>query len=187
MATLISGNPGAGKTTLTAELLRRGVRAMDADAVPGLAAWLDSEGAVVGDGSLRPTPQLLADCYWGWSAPRVDEVVEALGPTGVLLGIAVNQWDFTDRFDRLVLLELDETTQQDRIRSRDPLFQQQIQDGLPVLQARMIERGAARIDATRPAEVVADAVVALLAEHARPRGSRADGTLRERQETRILP
>lgn len=142
---------------------------MDADAVPGLAAWLDRDGAVVGDGSLQPTSELLAGCCWGWSAPRVDEVVEELGTTGILLGIAVNQWNFIDRFDRLVLLELDEATQRDRVRSRHPLFRKQIEDGLPILQSQMIERGAARIDATQPTTLVADAVVELLAEQMRLR------------------
>ncbi|ROQ40011.1 dephospho-CoA kinase [Frondihabitans sp. PhB188] len=162
MAYLVSGNPGAGKSTLTAELVRRGVRALDSDAVDGLAAFMDASGAVVGDHTLPVTPELLADFYWGWSAARLDDVLDELGSDGVLLGIAVNQWDFTDRFDRLVLLELDEATQHDRVLTRHPLDRQQIAAGLPVMQAQMIERGAARIDARQPTATVADELQALL-------------------------
>jgi hypothetical protein len=159
---LVSGNPGSGKSTLTTELERRGHRA-DADAVPGLAAWLDADGAVVGDGSLKPTPELLATCFWGWSGARLDQVLVELGNDGILLGIAVNQWEFIERFDRLVLLELDLVTQRERISYRDRLFREQIEDGLPVFQAQMLEHGAARVDATRATTDVADAVTRSLA------------------------
>jgi hypothetical protein len=168
VVTFVSGNPGAGKSTLTLELVRRGYRAIDADAAPGLAAWMDKNGAVVGDDSRQPTPELLAECFWGWSGQRLSEVLEEAGPTGFLLGIAVNQWDFIDRFDSLVLLELDEVTQRDRVASRDPLFQRQIQAGLPLLQAQMIERGADRIDATQATTAVADAVIERTAERQTP-------------------
>jgi hypothetical protein len=145
------------------ELARRGYRALDADRVPGLAASLNSDGAVVGDASLQPTRELLATCFWGWSGARLDEVLEELGSEGILLGIAVNQWAFIERFDRLVLLELDEVTQRQRVASRDPLFQQQIEDGLPVFQAQMLEHGAARVDATQGTTAVAEAVIEALA------------------------
>ena len=168
MVTFVSGNPGSGKSTLTSELVRRGYRAADADAMPGLAAWMDQDGAVVGDGSMQPTPELLSEWFWGWSGTRLDEVLEDLGPTGFLLGIAVNQWEFIDRFDHLVLLELDEVTQRNRVASRDPLLQKQIQDGLPILQARMIQRGATRVDARRSTVAIADAVIALTAARPSP-------------------
>jgi hypothetical protein len=162
MATLISGNPGSGKSTLTALLRSRGLYALDADVVPGLAAWMNSAGEVVGDGSLQPSPELLATCFWGWARPRVEEVARELGEDGVLLGIAVNQWDSTDLFDRLVLLELDAVTQHERVASRDALFQEQIAAGLPVMQAQMVARGAHRIDAKRTPEEVTDEVVTFL-------------------------
>jgi hypothetical protein len=162
MATLISGNPGSGKSTLTALLRSRGIHALDADVVPGLAAWMNSAGEVVGDGSLQPTPELLATCFWGWARPRVEEVARELGEDGVLLGIAVNQWDSTDLFDRLVLLELDTATQRERVASRDALLRDQIAAGLPVMQAQMVAHGAHRIDARRTTEEVADDAVAFL-------------------------
>jgi hypothetical protein len=138
VASLVSGNPGSGKSTLTLELQRRGYRALDADRVPGLAAWLNSDGAVIGDGSLTPTRELLATCFWGWSGARLDEVLVDLGSDGILLGIAVNQWEFIERFNRLVLLELDPVTQGERVSSRDRLFREQIEDGLLRLKPRPI-------------------------------------------------
>lgn len=163
MASLVSGNPGSGKSTLTSELQRRGYRALDADLVPGLAAWLNADGAIVGDASMTPTRELLATCFWGWSAARLDEVLVELGGQGILLGIAVNQWEFIERFDRLVLLELDLVTQRERVSSRDGLFREQIENGLPVFQAQMLECGAARADATQSTSDVADAVIHFLA------------------------
>jgi len=142
MATLISGNPGSGKSTLTALLRSRGIYALDADVVPSLAAWLNSANEVVGDGSLQPSPELLATCFWGWARPRVEEVARELGEGGVLLGIAVNQWDSTDLFDRLVLLELDAVTQRERVASRDALFREQIATGLPAMQAQWVHTRA---------------------------------------------
>ncbi|MBF4590396.1 hypothetical protein [Curtobacterium sp. VKM Ac-1395] len=147
---------------MTALLRSRGVRALDADEVPGLAAWMNGSGDVVGDGSLEPSPELLATCFWGWSGPRVEQIVGELGPDGVLLGIAVNQWDFVDRFDRLVLLELDPATQRDRVASRDPLFREQIAAGLPVMQEQMRTHGAHVVDATQDPEHVARELAALL-------------------------
>lgn len=47
---------------------------------------------------------------------------------------------------------------------RHPLVRQQIDAGLPVLQAQMIERGAVRIDAARPLEQVADDLMEVLDE-----------------------
>lgn len=164
MPILVSGNPGSGKSTLTRELVRRGVRAIDTDLADGLAAWMRPDGTVVGDASLPVTPDLLQHHLWGWSAARVAAIAGELGPRGVLLGIAMNQWDHVHLFETLVLLELDPGTQRERVAERHPLVRQQIDAGLPVLQAQMIERGAVRIDAARPLEQVADDLMEVLDE-----------------------
>jgi len=42
----VTGNPGAGKTAMTAELVRRGRRALDTDDIAG---WVDTSGAPMRD------------------------------------------------------------------------------------------------------------------------------------------
>ncbi|MGK5685327.1 hypothetical protein [Actinoplanes sp. URMC 104] len=158
---LVTGNPGSGKSTLAAELARRGHRAIDAD---DLASWEDGRGVPV------EPPAELDEAWqlthrWVWSRARVVAAAgDAAGPVFVC-GIAVNQQEMLDLFERVFLLVLDAEAQEERLAratsaQRTEGVKQQIREGRPVLQARMLAAGAVPLDATASPEALADIVLA---------------------------
>jgi uridine kinase len=164
-AFLITGNPGSGKSTLAVELCRRGQMAIDAD---DLASWEDSHGRPVEPtGSVDEAWQLAH--RWVWNRARVEAVIAASGhPSGVMFvcGIAVNQHQMLDLFERVFLLVIDADAQDARLAratsaQRTEGVKQQIRDGRSGFQASMLAAGAVPLDATASPERLADTVLAV--------------------------
>ncbi|MBL7255823.1 dephospho-CoA kinase [Paractinoplanes lichenicola] len=159
-AFLITGNPGSGKSTLAAELVRRGHRAVDAD---DLASWADSSGAAV-DAPATVDEAWQLTHRWVWTRERLEA---ALTDMTFVCGIAVNQEELLDLFERVFLLTLEADEQDARLAratsaARTEGVKQQIRDGRPVLQARMLAAGAIPLDATASPAALADTVLALV-------------------------
>jgi broad-specificity NMP kinase len=113
-AFLITGNPGSGKTAVALELTRCGFTAVDADEFAG---WETEAGISVSQPE-NATDEWLMSHRWVWSHRRVEEVIRTRTPAGrhlFLCGIAMNQRDMVDLFEQVFLLELDDTTQLDRL------------------------------------------------------------------------
>jgi hypothetical protein len=167
-AYLITGNPGSGKSTLAAELSRRGLIAVDAD---DLAFWADN------DGVRADQPPGADDAWrgahrWIWSRTQIEQVIAASGDAGRVFfcGIARNQDQMLDLFERVFLLVIDAGTQMARLAGpaqpispvRTEAIRRQIREGRPVFQAQMLARGAIPLDATASPQVLADSVLAHL-------------------------
>lgn len=150
---LLTGMSGTGKSTVLAELARRGHRVVDTD-----------------------------DRGWSEEVPTADGGIEQLwleGPVSALLaergrgtlfvsGCAANQVRFYDRFDAVVLLSVPEDVLLDRlVRRRTNDFGKSAADRARILaDLRAVEpllrRGAtAEIDGRRPVAEVADELEAL--------------------------
>lgn len=164
-AFLITGNPGSGKSTLAGRLSRRGEVAIDAD---DLASWEDSSGMPV-----QPPPHVdeawqLAH-RWVWNRARIEAAIAACEhPSGVMFvcGIAVNQHQMLDLFELVFLLVIDADTQDARLAQatspqRTERVKQQIRDGRPGFQAKMLAAGAVALDATASPAQLADTVLDL--------------------------
>ena len=159
---LITGNPGSGKSTLAAELSRRGHVAIDAD---DLASWADEAGVPV-DPPAEVDEAWQLTHRWVWNRTRFEEAVAAHDLVFVC-GIALNQEEMLDLFERVFLLVLDEDAQEARLAratsaQRTEGVKQQIRDGRPVFQAKMLAAGATPLDATRSPAALADTVLALV-------------------------
>ena len=165
-AFLITGNPGSGKSTLAAELSRRGHVAVDAD---DLASWEDSSGVPVEPPSQVDEAWQLAH-RWVWNRGRLEAALAAAGDTPGLqfvCGIAVNQDEMLDLFERVFVLVIEAGAQDIRLaRARSPQrtegVKQQIREGRPVFQARMLATGAVPLDATASTASLADTVLAVV-------------------------
>jgi hypothetical protein len=165
-AFLITGNPGSGKSTLAAELSRRGHPAIDADE---LASWEDGSGVLV------EPPRQVDEAWqlthrWVWNRARFEAAIAAADDTTGLLfvcGIALNQDEMLDLFERVFLLTIEADTQDVRLAQatsphRTEGVKQQIRDGRAVFQARMLAAGALPLDATASPASLADTVLALV-------------------------
>jgi adenylate kinase family enzyme len=162
-AYLITGNPGSGKSTLAAELSRRGLIALDAD---DLAFWEDSAGIRADVPADADDDWRLAH-RWVWSRARIKQAVSAAsGDASIifLCGIARNQAEILDLFDKVFLLVIDEDTQLARLArpssttspDRTDAMKQQIRDGRPIFQAETLACGAIPLDGTAPSKIIAD-------------------------------
>jgi adenylate kinase family enzyme len=164
-AYLITGNPGSGKSTLVAELSRRGLTAIDAD---DLAFWADSTGVQVDQPADADDGWRLAH-RWVWSRSRMLPAITAASSMFVC-GIARNQAEMLDLFDKVFLLVIDEDTQNSRIAhssrtaspDRTDAMKQQIRDGRATFQAEMLARGAIPLDGTATSKVIADRLLSYL-------------------------
>jgi adenylate kinase family enzyme len=165
-AFLITGNPGSGKSSLAAELSRRGLLAIDTD---DLAFWEDDAGSRVDRPPDADDGWLLAH-RWVWSRARIEEALAASDDDAGMLffcGIARNQDQMLDLFENVFLLVIEETTQIARLaQASSPLrteaVKQQIRQGRPVFQAQMLPRGAIPLDGTASPAVLADRLLASL-------------------------
>jgi hypothetical protein len=167
-AFLVTGNPGSGKSALAVELVRRGVAAIDPDDDPELAHWEDAAGRRV-SGPPRPDGDWLGSHRWVWSRSRLQEILARGARAVFVCGIARNQDELWDLFDRVFLLRIDEGTQEARLAAHDALHppgrseagRQEIRQGRAVFEAQMLEVGAVPLDGTAPTPVIASELLAL--------------------------
>jgi hypothetical protein len=167
-AVLITGCSGAGKSTIAPVLARRGLTCIDSDDDPFLARFVDAAGAVVAEEPVAPDFAWLARHSWSWDPARLDELIRAAAPaTLYICGGADNELEMADRFTRVFLLEIDEPTMLARLDARRDYHdwgrigdtREYLRRKLPELQDRLRAFGAIPVDATRPLDQVADAIL----------------------------
>jgi len=153
-AFLITGNPGSGRTTITDELSRRGLVAVDTDQS---AHWETTSGVPVS----RPehaSDEWLLNHRWVWCRPRIEGIIRA--HTGAaqhiyLCGIAMNQRDMLDLFTTVFLISIDHETQLRRLGTpanahRNAAQRAQILEGRPSFEREMRAAGAVVLDGSQP-------------------------------------
>jgi adenylate kinase family enzyme len=142
-AVLVTGMSGTGKSTVLAELERRGYRVVDTDH----GDWIDRSG---------PEPL--------WREDRISALLDERGDgTLFIAGCVANQGRFADRFAAVVLLSAPEDVILERIaqRTTNPFGKRPEERARIVSDLHEIEpllrRGAtAEIDTRRPVGEVAD-------------------------------
>jgi hypothetical protein len=115
---LVTGVSGAGKSTVARQLRDWGHHALSADADTALCGWSDRKGRRV-TRPVHPDAAWLAVHDWRWNPARLDELIAEADQLGVaslwLCGQAANALDLADRFDAVLLLDLDQATMAGRM------------------------------------------------------------------------
>ncbi len=153
---LVTGMPGTGKSSVLAELGRRGYHVVDTDD-PG---WRE----------YRPYAQPVDELHrgeWHWVAERMTTLLSSDdGRTLFVGGGARNQSTFYDRFDAVVLLSAPIDVLLDRVARRatnpygnTPLDRAEILDDLANVEPLLRASCTHELDASRPLDdVVADLI-----------------------------
>lgn len=107
---LITGMSGTGKSTVTAELARRGYQAVDLDA-PAYSVLVDApDGELTGVGG---------GMDWAWNVERIAALLDSVDDAPLFVsGCSPNQGLFSARFDRIVLLTAPRPVIRARLASR---------------------------------------------------------------------
>ena len=165
----LTGVPGAGKSTVRRELVRRGELAHDADE-GGFRVWVDrATGVAVDDPGRGGRPRDWHERNW---CPIARERVAGLRRAAehdvvFLAGSVPNELDVWDLFDVVLCLVVDDETLRHRLRSRtdndfgkDPAVRDAVVGWNSTSALDYKGFGATLIDATRPLKDVVDAVLA---------------------------
>ncbi|MFI5728609.1 AAA family ATPase [Kribbella sp. NPDC051587] len=165
----VAGASGAGKSTVCAELARRGHPSYDVDA-DGLAVWLDRAGNVV------PMPDARDDAWFAnhtYTLPPAivrrlaAEVGEAVG---FVCGTVGNEGEIWDLFAHVISLSVDAETVRRRLAQRPDGFGstaeelQRILTWHATIDADNARFGATLVDAGRPLVAVVDEVLEVASE-----------------------
>lgn len=111
---LITGPSGSGKTYISGKLHEKGINAIDADTIPGLADWYDEEDKKVG---LPPDAgkEFLDNHRFLWDREFLEDFLQKQDEI-YLFGMSGNVFDMLDLFDRAYFLKTDPQVLAERLR-----------------------------------------------------------------------
>jgi adenylate kinase family enzyme len=115
---LVTGLPGAGKSTVNAELKARGYESYDGDE-DMLAEWFDGEGRVVKIEKKDVNPEFLKKHYKGIDRKVVEKLASIAKNKPVFLcNDPENEEELLDLFGQVFALLIDEETERYRLATR---------------------------------------------------------------------
>jgi broad-specificity NMP kinase len=165
MKYLVTGQAGSGKSSVAAELIRRGFVAYDTDSMPEVTGFddVDTGGPTTWEEIDHPIDfQRVA---WNWRVPELERLL-ASAEDVFICAITSNTVELAHLFDRVFVLVPDHETLARRLRERtnntfgkDPAEAEPVLAHNDVIAAEWEPRGGIPIDASRPLEAVVDEIV----------------------------
>lgn len=166
MKMFITGSSTVGKSTLAAELNRRGITAFDGDDIPGLCQLVIKDS-----GEPVEWPKGYVDwSYYSWDLkePVLREILASDDPV-IVTGIYGNQPLFYHLFDKLIVLTLTPEEYSKRLANRPRRDAGDSDENMedrkrkyPILLQRFLDSGAIPVDASGTAAQTADHITRLM-------------------------
>jgi dephospho-CoA kinase len=163
MKVLVTGSSAVGKSAVAEEMQRRGHSAWDADEH---AAWLNDAGRPLDWWECRiDDPEWVRSHHWEWETEWIEGVLGS-DRDEYVCGSSSSLYDYVHRFDRIYLLTLDESIQDERLEARTnndfgraPAIRALMRSWEEVFTGDMLELGAVSVDASRPLAAVVDEIL----------------------------
>lgn len=168
MKCLVTGQAGSGKSSVAAELARRGFVAYDTDAMPEVTGFdsLETGEQVTWEEIEHPVD--FRRVAWNWRLDKLQELLASADDVFVC-AITSNTVELAHLFDRVFVLVPDRETLARRLRERtnndfgkDPVEARAVLAHNDVIAAEWRGRGGIPIDSARPLGEVVDEIVGRL-------------------------
>jgi broad-specificity NMP kinase len=165
---LVTGQAGSGKSSVAAELVRRGLVAYDTDAMSNVTGFDSVETGEPMSWDEIGHPVDFRQVAWNW---RLDKLHELLGSADDVFVCAItsNTVENAHLFDRIFVLVPDRETLTRRLRERtnntfgkDPAEAEPVLAHNDVIAAEWRARGGTPIDSARPLGQVVDEILRLV-------------------------
>ena len=163
----ITGISGVGKSSVAEELSKLGIRAIDIDAVPGLCRWKNKKTGERADYQYGIGREWLEAHDYFCDSNKLKKMINESGAAVAVFGVASNQQEYWDCFDKIILLRCKEETFIHRLSTRSgdnefartPDEQKHILSWYKEYEDDMIKKGAIAINTEDPLPVVVDKVI----------------------------
>ncbi len=163
----ITGVSGTGKTTIAKELEKRGFYTISIDEVENLCFWVhQATGEKHGGKNTELTLEFVDAHDWICDIEYLNKLLNKNVDVIFVLGMAGNQDEFLNMFDKILLLQCSPETFCKRIENRtdndfgkDKKIQQQILDRYEAYAEKMLSKGAISIDTEKPIDEVVNEVI----------------------------
>ena len=158
----ITGVSGTGKTTI-AEELKKSVRIIDVDCVPGLCSWVNNETGKEVDGANTANADntFIDEHDYVCNIEKLEKTMNESDDLVVVFGSVGNNSKLLPLFDKVLLLQCPPEVLTERLRTRttndfgkDTAVQERILGWRIAFDKLMLDAGAIPVDATRPLEKV---------------------------------
>jgi broad-specificity NMP kinase len=181
----ITGVSGTGKSTLAEELGKRNVAVFDIDSVPRLCHWRNRATHEKADYQYGIGKDWLDAHEWICDVEKLKKLLDGVAGNAVVVGLASNQDDFLNLFDKIFLLRCKRETFLSRLSTRDgdnqfakeKSEQEHILSWYEDFETKTIKQGAAPLDTDENSPVkIADKIIAGFAKEFAAKKFKAAGT-----------
>ncbi|MFB6077268.1 MAG: AAA family ATPase [Candidatus Nanohaloarchaea archaeon] len=163
---LVTGVAGSGKSSVCAELARRGYEAHDIEERDDLFTMVDPGTGEPLEGFDNDDLDAVKRSEWRCDVDQLQEVMDEPDGSAFWCGVAANMDELLPLFDEVVLLEVGSEELRERLAARedeafgtDPDVRDWLLGWKDGWEMEMRERGAVSIDGDRPLASVVDAIL----------------------------
>ncbi len=157
----ITGISGTGKTTIAEELEKKGFHTIGIDETSNLCSWTNKETQEKVERGVEINREFTSKHNWICDIEYLKKLLDKDIDLVFVVGVASNQDNFLDLFDKILILQCKPETFIKRIKNRsnnvfgkDKTVREHILEWYEDFENKMLQKGAISIDVEQPIDTV---------------------------------